>query len=185
VQFVSNAKEARAQMRLSRRLAISNQPTNDKQQRQPQEINMKKFTTAVAVTLLGASLAFAAPHEGGKHWGHGKRGVFSEKLAQKLNLTDAQKEQVKAIKKDSFEQNKAFFQQSRQTMKQYFTAKKANDTATMDSLEPAVESQRAQMKLIRTATEAKIAGVLTPDQNTQWQQLKAERAARHQNHEQK
>ena len=43
---------------------------------------MKKFATAVAVTMLGAAFAFAAPHGGGKGWGgHGKHGAFGEKLA--------------------------------------------------------------------------------------------------------
>jgi periplasmic protein CpxP/Spy len=144
---------------------------------------MKKFATAVgitlAVTLLGATLAFAAPHDGGKGRGHGKHGAFGEKFAQKLGLTDDQKAQVKAIKKESREQNKAFFEQAHGTMKEFFAAKKANDTAKMDSLKPTVDAQRAQMKQIRSAEEAKIASVLTPDQNAKWQQLKAEREARH------
>jgi len=139
---------------------------------------MKKFTTAVAVTLLGASLAVAAPYQGG-HRGHHRHGEFGKKLAQKLNLTDAQKEQIKAIRKDSREQNKAFFQQSRATMKDFFAAKKADDTAKLDALKPAMEANRAQMKQIRAAEEAKIVTVLTPEQNAQWQQLKAQRAERH------
>jgi protein CpxP len=150
---------------------------------------MKKFASAVAVTLLGASLAFAAAgegHEGGNGWGRhgGKRGGFGAKLAQELNLTDAQKTQIKSIRKASHEQNAAFFEQSRATMKQFFTAKKANDTATMDSLKPAMEANRTQMKQIRAAEETSIAAVLTPDQNAKWQQLKADRAARHQKREQ-
>ncbi|MEA2572669.1 MAG: periplasmic protein CpxP/Spy [Acidobacteriota bacterium] len=149
---------------------------------------MKKFASAVAVTLLGASLAFAAAgegHEGGNGWGrHGKRGGFGAKLAQELNLTDAQKAQIKSLKQASHEQNAAFFEQSRATMKQFFTAKKANDTATMEQLKPAMEANRAQMKQIRATEEASIASVLTPDQNAKWQQLKADRAARHQKREQ-
>ena len=41
------------------------------------------------------------------------------------------------------------------------------------------------MKAIRAGEETKIASVLTPEQNAQWQQLKAERAARRAQHEQK
>ena len=137
---------------------------------------MKKFGIAVAVTLVGASLAFAQPHEGGKQWGHGDRGGFGRKLVEQLNLTDAQKAQVQQIKKDSREQNKAFFEQSRATMQAFFDAKQANDTAKLDSLKPQVQAQRAQMKQIRDAEDAKIASVLTADQNAKWQQLKAERA---------
>ena len=139
----------------------------------------KQIATAVAVTLLGASLAFAGPHEGGRGWGHGKRAGFGEKLAQQLGLTDAQKAQIREIRKESREQNAAFFEQSRATMKELWTAKKAGDTAKADSLKPVIESQRAQMKQIRAAEETRIASVLTAEQNAKWQQLKAQRAERH------
>ena len=78
---------------------------------------MKKLTIAVAVTLLGAALAFAAPHEGGKGFGHGRHGMFGEKLAQELGLSDAQKAQIKDIHKASREENKAFFEQAHATMR--------------------------------------------------------------------
>ena len=140
---------------------------------------MKKLTTAVAVTFLGAALAFAAPHEGGKGFGgHGRHGMFGKKLAQELGLTDAQKAQIKDLRKASREENKAFHQQARSTMKEFFEAKKAGDTAKVDSLKPAIDSLRAQMKQIRAADEAKIASVLTPEQNAKWQQFKADRASR-------
>ena len=142
---------------------------------------MKKFTTAVAVTLLGATLAFAGPHEGGKGFGrHGRHGMFGKRLAAALNLTDAQKAQIKDIHKASREENKAFFQSARATMKELFEAKKAGDTAKADSLKPQVDSLRAQMKTIRANEEAKIATVLTPEQNAKWQELKAKRAERFQ-----
>ena len=149
---------------------------------------MKKLATAIAVTALGAAIAFAAPQQdGGKAWGHGhghgRHGVFGQQLAEKLNLTDAQKAQVKDIVKASRQENQAFFQQARATMKEFFEAKKAGDTAKTDALKPTIDSQRAQMKAIRAGEETKIASVLTPEQNAQWQQLKAERAARH--HDQK
>ena len=128
---------------------------------------MKKFTTAVAVTLMGASLAMAAPQQGGGWEGHG-HGKFGheQKLFKQLNLTDAQKAQIKEIKKASFQANKSFFETSRATKEQFFAAKKANDTAKLDSLKPAMEAQRAQRKEIRTAEDAKIATVLTAEQNT-------------------
>ena len=145
---------------------------------------MKKFTAAVAVTFLGAALAFAAPHEGGKGFGgHGRHGMFGKKLAEELGLSDAQKGQIKDIMKASREQNKAFYQSARATMKEFFAAKKAGDTAKADSLKPTLEANRAQMKQLRAADQARIATVLTPDQNAKWQQLQADRAARH--HQQK
>jgi protein CpxP len=139
-------------------------------------MNKKKMMTAVAVLTLGASLAFAAPHEGGEgRHGHGMHhGVFGKKMAEKLNLSDAQKQQIKDIKKSTHAQNAAFFQSARQTRKDFHAAKKANDTAKLDALKPVMESQKAQFKQIRDAEMQKVASVLTPAQNAQWQQLKAQ-----------
>ena len=138
-----------------------------------------KIVTAVAVLTLGASLAVAAPHEGGKFGGrHGRHGMMGEKLAEKLNLTDAQKEQWKSIRKTSREQNAAFFQQAHQTMEQFRAAKKANDTAAMESLKPAMQSQRAQMKQIRDAERQQLLNILTAEQRAQFDALKAQRGER-------
>ena len=142
---------------------------------------MRKLATAVAVTLIGASMAIAAPNKGGfEGRGHGRDG-FGRMLAQQLNLTDAQKAQIKEIRQTTREQNKAFFETFHSTMQQFWDAKKANDTAKIDSLKPTLESQRAQMKQIRDAEDAKIASVLTAEQNAKWQQLKADREAKHRN----
>ncbi len=128
--------------------------------------NTSKWITAAAVLGLSATLAFAGTGMGEGH-GHGFEGNgrhhWGSKLASKLNLTDAQKEQWKAIRKSSHEQNAAFFQQSRQTWQD----------------KPALESQRAQMKQIRAAEEQQFVKILTAEQSAQYQTLKAERAARH------
>jgi len=142
-----------------------------------------KWFTGVAVLALSSGLALAAPHGEG-HGGHDKAG-FGREMAQKLNLTDAQKAQIKDISKSFREQNKAAFDSFRQTMQDYRAAKQANDTAKINALQSQFDSQRAQMKQLRDALDAKISTVLTPEQNTQWQQLKAERAAKHQQWEQK
>lgn len=147
-------------------------------------MKMKNWLTGVAVLTLGASLAVAAPHEGKGYGRHGKA-EFSERFAQKLNLTDAQKSQIRDLHKGFREENKAFFQSFRQTMQEFRAAKQANDTAKLDALKGQFESQRAQMQQLRAGLDAKIATVLTPEQNAQWQQMKAERAAKHEQWKQK
>jgi Spy/CpxP family protein refolding chaperone len=138
----------------------------------------KKWITGVAVLAVSASLAIAAP-QAEKAWGgHHRRGFMSEKLAQKLNLTDAQKQQIKDLNKAFRQDNKAFFESLRATHQQMRAAKEANDTAKLDALKPTIESQKAQMKQLREAQEAKILTVLTPEQQAQYKALKAERAAK-------
>jgi Spy/CpxP family protein refolding chaperone len=106
--------------------------------------------------------------------------MWGEKFAQKLNLTDAQKQQVRDLNNSFRQDNKAFFQSFRQTMQDYRAAKQANDQAKLDALKPTIESQRAQMKQLHDAQEQKILTILTPDQRAQYQALKAERDARRQ-----
>jgi Spy/CpxP family protein refolding chaperone len=137
---------------------------------------MRKFATAVAVTLLGASLAIAAPPEAA-NGGHRQMMSFSERYSATLNLTDAQKTAIDAIQKETREKHAAFFTEQHATMKAYWDAKQANDTAKMDSLKPAMDTQRTKMKEIRAAEDVRIAKVLTADQNAQYLKIKAERAA--------
>lgn len=144
-------------------------------------MNKSKWMTMAAVVALSSSLAIAAPRgegKGGKLGGHG-RGEFGARFAEKLNLTEAQKEQIKTIRTNNREQNKAFFEQSRETFQQFREAKKANDTAKLEQLKPALEKQRAQMKAFRDAERQQILALLTPEQRTKFDALQAEREARH------
>jgi periplasmic protein CpxP/Spy len=144
---------------------------------------MKKTIAAVAVFALGASLAIAGENWKGGHEGH--RGGFSEKMATKLNLSDAQKAQIKDMEKTFRDQNKAFFESAKATREQFKAAKQANDTAKMDSLRPTMDSQKAQMKQLRDAQREKIRTILTPDQRAQFDAWKAQHDAQRQQHEQK
>ena len=137
-----------------------------------------KIVAAMAVLTLSASLAVAAPGQGGHEGKRGKGGELGAKLAQKLNLTAEQQEQIKAIHKQTREENAAFFQTARQTRQELRAAKEANDTARVDALKGTLESQRAQMKQIREAEKARVMAILTPEQRTQFEQLKAERGQR-------
>ena len=137
-----------------------------------------KMIAAVAVFTLGTSLAIAAPH-GGKFGGkRGNRGEFGAKFAEKLNLTDAQKNQIKAIHSETREQNAAFFQSFRETREQLREARQANDTAKAEGLKATLKSQHEQMKQIRDAERQRILSILTPEQRTQLEQMKAERGAK-------
>jgi Spy/CpxP family protein refolding chaperone len=143
-------------------------------------MNTKKWITGAAVVAVSASLAMALPQEGKGWGGHKGQGAFGEKFAKKLNLTDAQKQQLSDLKAKFRSDNAAFLQSFRQTMTDFHAAKKANDTAKLAALKPTVESQKAQMKQLRQAQEPKILSILTPDQQAQYKALKAEHEAREQ-----
>jgi len=146
----------------------------------------KKLITAAAVFVLGASIAVAVPFEGdgGKGWG-GRghhRGEYSEKFAQKLNLSDAQRQQIRDLHQNFRAENKAFFESFHQNLRDLRAAKQAGDTAKADALQATLQSQHEQMKQLRAGFDQKVGTVLTADQLAQWNAMKAERAARRQQH---
>ena len=147
---------------------------------------MKK-TIATALTLtLGATLAFAAPQgkgdgefRKGRHGKHGKHGAARfEKLAQQLNLTDAQKEQIRTQRQNFRESNQARFETHRDTMRQYREARKANDTARAEQLKATLEVQRGELQQLRQAQHQALLQILTPEQRAQLEAKKAEREQR-------
>jgi Spy/CpxP family protein refolding chaperone len=144
--------------------------------------NTKKWFTAAAVVALSSTLAFAAPHEGGKR-GRGGRGghgghEFGERFAQKLNLSEAQKQQIKDAQTAFRNENKAFFEQARDTRRQIHEAKEAGDAARVEQLKATAKSQHERMKQLRTEQRQRILALLTPEQRTQWEALKAERGGK-------
>lgn len=143
------------------------------------KINTKWITMAAAVTL-SATMAFAAPHDGrgGKFGGHRGRGEFGPRIAKQLNLSEAQQAQIKDIRKSFREQNKAFFESSRETFRELRAAKEANDQARIDALKPALDANREKMQQLRAEEKAQILAILTPEQRAQYEALKAERGTR-------
>ncbi|HYC62063.1 MAG TPA: Spy/CpxP family protein refolding chaperone [Thermoanaerobaculia bacterium] len=141
--------------------------------------NTKKWFTAAAVVALSSTLAFAGPHGGGKGGKRGGRGgEFGAHFAQKLNLSEAQKQQIKDIQTQFRAENKAFFESARDTRRQIREATEAGDTARATQLKATAQSQHARMKELRDAKRQRIEAVLTPDQRAQWQALQAEREAK-------
>ena len=140
---------------------------------------LKVITLAAALTL-SATMAVAAPHGGGKG-GHGRghRGGFlNQRLAEKLNLTDAQKSQIQAIQKGFRENNAQAFENAKVLRQQVREARQANDTAKLESLKPAMEAQRTQFQQLREAQKQQVLAVLTAEQRAQLEALKAERKQR-------
>lgn len=128
---------------------------------------MKKFIVAITVVAATASLAIAGTYEGGRGQ-HGRH-----RFAANLNLTDAQKQQMAAIKKADREKNQALYQSFAQKRAEYRQLKDANDPKA-DSVKAELQSMRAQVKAAHEATRQQFRGVLTADQ---LQKLDAARSA--------
>jgi Spy/CpxP family protein refolding chaperone len=150
--------------------------------------NKKWFAAAAGAIALSATLAIAGTNAGDGGWKHEGKGGHERggaRMAAKLNLTDAQKEQWKAVEQNFRQDNAAFFEQSKQTREAIHAAKKDGDTAQLESLKATAKSQHAQMKQLRATMEPKLMAILNADQQAQYQTMKAERAARGHRHQEK
>ena len=107
----------------------------------------------------------------GKRGGH--RGGMMMRGFRELNLTDAQKEQIKSL----METNRAAHQGTHEEMRGLMMKKRdgvitAEEQARFDQL-------KAQMKATAEQTHNSILAILTPEQRTQLEQQKAQMKQRH------
>jgi Spy/CpxP family protein refolding chaperone len=120
---------------------------------------------ALALTLGAASAASAqqpAAPRAERSWGG--RGPGGEKMFKDLNLTSAQKSQVKAIHAKYEGQEKSLREQMKPAREQMQAARKSGDTAKLESVRAQYKPQMEQARALRERQMAEVRGILTPDQ---------------------
>jgi protein CpxP len=161
---------------------------------------MKKLTVAIlaiAVTAIGA--AFALAQTGGKEgpgkrgFGHhgkfGKRGggMMEGRLFRQLDLTDTQKEQLKAIRTAAREESNGLRQRMMENHRKL--AELGTDGVFDQAAVEAIASQQAevhkQMIIRRANVKAQMFAILTPEQKTKFNELKETFKARAQERQEK
>ncbi|RAO77814.1 Spy/CpxP family protein refolding chaperone [Dyella jiangningensis] len=138
---------------------------------------------ASALALAPFAIAAAAGQDGGPHDGwHGGHGHEFAGAYAKLNLSDAQKANIKQIMQNAFSQTKTQRQNLRQQREAFeqmapnASGYQAAATALAQA-EGAAATARVQQ---RAAIRAQIYAVLTPAQQAQLATMKADRQARRQ-----
>ena len=131
---------------------------------------MKKFITAVVVVAaMTTPVAFAQ----NQHFGHRHHNMA--KFAEKLGLTDAQKQQVKDIRQADRQANKALFEQFRAKRQELRTLRQNNDP-NAENVKAELKSLHQQLRAAQKATRDKIySTVLTPEQRAQVDTWRAQR----------
>lgn len=156
---------------------------------------MKKVNLAIlgiAVLGIGAIFAFAQMGDGsGKHadgkkrWGKGGmhrmhgggRGMGMH--LRGLDLTDAQKEQVKAIREASKPAMEPLHQAMKENRMKFREAKQNGaDEATLTSIKNEMGPIREQMKTQHEAVKSQIMAILTDEQKAKLAEREAKRAER-------
>jgi Spy/CpxP family protein refolding chaperone len=143
-------------------------------------IKMKKFIigfTVFALVAIGTIFAFAQKGEvGGKRSGRGfgghHRGGFG-RLAEKLNLTDAQKEQVKQITEASRAKIKPLMESARANHQKIetLTANGQFDEAQVQAVAQEQAQISAQLIVEKARVKSQIFQILTDEQKAQAMQM--------------
>jgi periplasmic protein CpxP/Spy len=143
-----------------------------------------RLLIAAAAVLLGTALSQSQtasdtpppPMHGHEFGMHGPMGEF---FSRQLDLTDAQKEQMKAVLQKEhptvrplMEQSRAMEQQLRQYAEGNYDEKKVSALATQKA------QVDAQLAIQRTRIESELYQLLTPDQQAKVKELEAQHAAR-------
>ncbi len=151
-------------------------------------IQYRLLVAALAV-LMGSAIAKsqtadAAPAPPPMHGhGYGMHGEMMGFFAHKLNLTDDQKAQMKAIMEKEKPSMKPLFQQQHQIdlqLRQYVEG--TYDEAKVQALAAQKAQLEAQMTVAHTRVHNQMYQILTPDQQTQLKQMEANHEARMQQH---
>jgi Spy/CpxP family protein refolding chaperone len=130
---------------------------------------MKKFAIALMVAATSAIGFAQTPGPGTSHH-QGHRAGFG-RIAATLNLSDAQKQQLKDIHTASREQNHQLYADFHAKLQEFRALKQANDPKA-DDVKAELKSMRPQMEAARKADRDAMLNILTPEQRDQ---LKAAR----------
>jgi protein CpxP len=127
----------------------------------PGAIMLMLATPPVIFSFTHAAVA-APSHEHGGGW------------ETKLNLTDAQKAQIKQIHESSEQQINAILTPDQQAQKQQGRQQHQRTKLNLS------DDQKAKIKAIRQGADSQIQALLTPAQQQQLQQLRQQRSQHHQ-----
>ena len=144
---------------------------------------IRSLATGVALAaLLATSVAYAQGPRGGGPFGGGRggRGPGGPGLAlNQLNLTDAQREQVKEIRDRNRDQNQALVKRlddAATKQRDAIETLPVNETLITSTSQDLAQAQ-TEMAIQEARLNSEIWSILTPDQQAQATKLRAERKA--------
>ncbi len=135
--------------------------------------SLRSLLLAAGLVALGSSLFAQAPGPGfGRGFGPGQGLAGEGRMLRRLNLTDAQKAQVKAIHQNhqaAFQAKGDAAKAARQAMHDAMV-NPATDTQTLKALHDKVSAAQFDLMLEHRAARQEILPILTPEQKAQFEQ---------------
>lgn len=126
------------------------------------QVLSKKIGAWMAVAALGTANLFAQTPPNARHFQRQSR--FAAVLATALNLTDAQRSQMKSISQEARQSARPVRQQLRQTRQSLQAAVKAGNSERIQQLAATEGTEMGQLAAIRASAHAKMFKMLTPEQ---------------------
>jgi Spy/CpxP family protein refolding chaperone len=132
------------------------------------------MTKLIAVCAMAAGMAFAqtttttttTTTTNAQAAGAGLKAKAQKHLIRALNLTQAQKQQAKAILQATRQQAQPLAAKLKESRQALSAAVQAGNTAQIPNLAAAVGTLRGQVLAVRAQGRAQILALLTPDQKT-------------------
>jgi Spy/CpxP family protein refolding chaperone len=141
------------------------------------QVLSKKMGAWMAVAALGTASLFAQTPPPAQHFQHqGRSGAM---MAAALNLTDAQKSQMKSIFQEARQSSQPVRQQLRQTRQSLQAAVQAGNSDQIQQLSATEGTEMGQLAAIRASARAKMFKMLTPEQQQKLSTLQASMHGRH------
>jgi Spy/CpxP family protein refolding chaperone len=146
-------------------------------------MKIRNTLTAAALAIgLSAVPTFAQPGPGRHHMRGGEfASAFHGRMAQALNLTDAQKELANQLRADTKAQAEPIVTELRQVRQELAAAVKANDTGAIQNLTTRQGNLQGQLAAIHANSMAKLYAQLTPEQKAKAEELRTQRQERMRN----
>lgn len=158
---------------------------------------MKNRTKTILIPLLSVSLLGAATashaygggcdNRGGGKGAYGQKfsdmgrpggGMKVERMARRLNLTDKQQDQVKAIIEASRNEHEALHEKMQNNREALREAMSSDNTASVRSLADQKGDLMADLTVLRAKDRSQIKAVLTPEQQEDFADMKDRRPRR-------
>jgi Spy/CpxP family protein refolding chaperone len=144
----------------------------------------KAITAFTALALVG-TMAFAGGRQGegrGERQGREGQGDRLARMAEQLQLSDAQVDAIKKMRQADMEQNRARRQQAQSLAKQWVKLKDKGDVKGAEKLRTQLSTMKEEAQIRRLAERGKFEDVLTDEQKQKLEQLKSERGERRMGH---
>jgi Spy/CpxP family protein refolding chaperone len=136
---------------------------------------MKTRSLISIVSVLAIGLAVLTSNAFAQNQKREHRKDAAKHLADKLNLTDQQKQQIKALREQFRNDNAAALTELKALREQMREAMKNKDKEAAKALREQMKAKMEALKPVREQLRKKIGAILTPEQREMVEKLRAER----------